>query len=150
MGTKNMKVGFTGTREGLTTEQHSSLCRWFRESTTRPTFLLHGVCFGADVEAVEAFSVCCPGAMIVAYPPVNKSMMSPTALHDSDERKPAAPYLERNHAIVDDCDVLLACPKGENEEQRSGTWATIRYARKQGKRIVILWPDGTVSGECSA
>jgi outer membrane protein insertion porin family len=54
--------------------------------------------------------------------------------------------LDRNRAIVDSCDVLIACPKGP-EEQRSGTWATVRYARKQKKRIVIIWPDGEVTEE---
>ena len=43
--------------------------------------------------------------------------------------------------LVDACEVLLATPKGP-EKLRSGTWATVRYARKVGKRIVIIEPDG--------
>jgi hypothetical protein len=42
--------------------------------------------------------------------------------------------------------MLAACPKGP-EERRSGTWATVRYARKTGKPVVIFWPDGTVTEE---
>lgn len=56
------------------------------------------------------------------------------------------PNLVRNKDIVESTDVLLACPKGP-EELRSGTWSTVRLARKQGKRVVIFWPDGSVTEE---
>lgn len=63
--------------------------------------------------------------------------------HSDDIRDPLPP-LERNHRIVDACDVLIACPKDAQEQLRSGTWATVRYARKQGKRVIVITPDGTV------
>jgi hypothetical protein len=51
--------------------------------------------------------------------------------------------LTRNQKIVTDCDVLIACPKAMQEEQRgSGTWMTIRYARKVEKRYVVIYPSG--------
>jgi predicted Rossmann fold nucleotide-binding protein DprA/Smf involved in DNA uptake len=28
------------------------------------------------------------------------------------------------------------------ESPRSGTWYTIRYALRRGKRVIIVWPDG--------
>jgi predicted Rossmann fold nucleotide-binding protein DprA/Smf involved in DNA uptake len=57
---------------------------------------------------------------------------------------PKAP-LDRNRDIVDAAAVLIAAPKEMTETLRSGTWATVRYARKQGKQVWIVWPDGTVS-----
>jgi predicted Rossmann fold nucleotide-binding protein DprA/Smf involved in DNA uptake len=58
------------------------------------------------------------------------------------------PPLVRNRIIVDGCDVLLAAPSGaERDNPRSGTWMTVRYARKRRKRIVIVWPDGTTTEE---
>lgn len=36
-----------------------------------------------------------------------------------------------------------AAPKDFKEELRSGTWATIRYAVKQQKRVIIIFPDGS-------
>src|SRR5687767_7025732 len=57
------------------------------------------------------------------------------------------PPLVRNRVIVDSTDRLIAAPAGFAEEQRSGTWATVRYARRQGKPITIVWPDGTVREE---
>jgi len=39
-------------------------------------------------------------------------------------------------------------PKGKVEEWRgSGTWATIRYARKVGKPVTIIYPDGEIQEE---
>jgi hypothetical protein len=53
----------------------------------------------------------------------------------------------RNHDIVDETELLIACPGELAEAVRSGTWATVRYARKLGRPIVIFWPDGSVTGE---
>ena len=47
--------------------------------------------------------------------------------------------MERNHFMVDHSAVLLAVCKNSNE-RRSGTAATIRYARKTGKEIILLNP----------
>jgi arginase family enzyme len=57
-------------------------------------------------------------------------------------------YLERNEDIVRDTDFLIACPEG-SEVMRSGTWATVRYARKKGRTIVVFWPDGHTDLECA-
>ena len=61
----------------------------------------------------------------------------------------AAPkgYLDRNHDIVDAADVLIAAPSGTTEKRRSGTWATVRYARKLGRTICVVLPDGVVRTE---
>ena len=41
---------------------------------------------------------------------------------------------ERNRRMVDNCDVLLAYL----ENERGGTFYTVNYAKKKGKRIVFL------------
>lgn len=46
--------------------------------------------------------------------------------------------LARNRRIVAAVDVLIAAPETDREELRSGTWATIRYARAAGKPVVML------------
>lgn len=45
--------------------------------------------------------------------------------------------LDRNHRLVDAADLLLAVYNGE---RRGGTAATVRYARKLGRRIIIIDP----------
>lgn len=52
--------------------------------------------------------------------------------------------LVRNRDIVDCSDVIYAAPKEYEEKMRkSGTWATMRYAVRQQKDLVVVWPDGT-------
>ena len=45
--------------------------------------------------------------------------------------------IDRNHRLVESADLLLAVYNGE---RRGGTAATVRYARKLGRRSVILNP----------
>ncbi len=46
--------------------------------------------------------------------------------------------LDRNRDIVAAVSILIAAPETDIEEQRSGTWATVRYARKKGIPVVIV------------
>lgn len=45
--------------------------------------------------------------------------------------------LERNHFLVDHCDFLLAVYNGE---RRGGTAATVRYAQKANREIIVIDP----------
>ncbi len=53
-------------------------------------------------------------------------------------------YLTRNKDIVRETDILIAAPAEIEEQIRSGTWSTVRYARKLGKPVFVILPDGTV------
>lgn len=44
------------------------------------------------------------------------------------------PYLARNEEIVKAADVILAFPSKES----SGTWYTVNYARREGKRVIVF------------
>ena len=43
--------------------------------------------------------------------------------------------LDRNQAMIDNCDVLIACPRTHREVDRSGTWATVRRGRRADRTI---------------
>jgi hypothetical protein len=138
-----MKVGFTGTRAGLSMHQDEQFKRWMRANT--PDEFHHGECSGADEQAVwEATRY--SAVRVVAHPCHYAAMRGRTIVGLSAETHPAKPPLARNRDIVDACDVLLACPDGP-ERLRSGTWSTVRFARRQGVRVVIFWPDGTTTEE---
>ena len=47
------------------------------------------------------------------------------------------PYLDRNRDIARACSVLIALPETLVEVQRSGSWATVRYAREYGKEVLL-------------
>ena len=140
-------AGFTGTQRGMTLQQKSSvrviLLRW-REHLNYNMFH-HGGCIGADAEAQDiAFHL---GYKIVVHPPVDKRKMAePIDDYLPIYREPKL-YLERNEDIARECDALIATPRGEVEVRRSGTWSTIRRARRLGKWIAIVLPDGSIRWE---
>jgi len=63
------------------------------------------------------------------------------------------PYLSRNRAIVDETEMLIATPAEFTEQQRSGTWSTVRYARACGKKVAYSDEAGrgfrSEAGRCS-
>jgi hypothetical protein len=49
------------------------------------------------------------------------------------------PFIKRDKEIVDAVETMIATPAGA-EQVRSGTWTTIRYAKKQLKPVHIIMP----------
>lgn len=94
----------------------------------------HGDCVGGDEEAHEIALAL--GFRIVVHPPLNRSKRA-FCTGAFQVLKPKS-YITRNHDIVDVCRLLIAAPKTEEEELRSGTWATVRYARKLGLPVLLL------------
>jgi hypothetical protein len=140
-------VGFTGTQRGMTPEQKKNVLYELLSNGRRPSVAHHGDCIGADADFHYIVSRRLQvGDKIVIHPPVDPSkraFMDRILFKCKVEVLVPKPYLERNHDIVDAADFMIATP-GEREEQlRSGTWATIRYAKKRGVPLRIIYPDGT-------
>lgn len=134
---KPMKVGFTGTQRGMTDEQKMWLNIAFQKIRGEWEFH-HGDCIGADADAHDIAVEW--GAKIVLHPPwvAAKRAFKETFW----QKRPQMNYLDRNKEIVKETQVLIGMP-GEDEEQlRSGTWSTIRYARKTLKPVRIVGPKG--------
>lgn len=131
-----MIVGFTGTQVGMTDAQVRALSEWIDTSDIAEVH--HGDCVGADQQFHEIVRLLKPDAKIHIHPPTNSSKR---AFCSGDVLDPPRDYLDRNQDIVDACDTLLATPKEMTEQLRSGTWATIRRARKAGKTIVYFLAD---------
>lgn len=144
-----MRVGFTGTREQLTAAQRAALENVFASMPPFEEFH-HGCCVGADETAAEIvremFGNKC---RIVGHQPENRLARSERAIDLCDELREPEPYLDRNRNIVDATDELTACPRGSEESRGSGTWATVRHARKRNRLIVLVWPDGSVTTEAA-
>lgn len=128
-------VGFTGTRQGMTVGQLSSVAELLR----RYDCLHHGDCEGADKQAHQIARE--SGMRVIGHPPLNPAIR---AWCECDVLLDPKDYLSRNHDIVDAIAELIAAPAEDQERLRSGTWATIRYARKQRRMITIVYPDGTL------
>jgi hypothetical protein len=141
-----MKVGFTGTRHGLTPAQGGALARTVRD-TEGMTEFHQGCCVGADTEATGHVRHHLPGVVVHGRPGDLPQFTHSTAVAMSAVVHPARPNLARNQDIVDAADALFARPETFNERLKSGTWSTARRARKKGIPIVFVFPDGTVKRE---
>lgn len=133
--TTDLLVGFTGTRRGLTEQQRAAV----QDCLSRFQWLHHGDCLGADWEAHNIATAL--GLQVHVHPPrdpVQRAFCSANAWSKPKD------YIERNHDIVDATRELIATPAEMQEQLRSGTWATIRYARKQGRLVTIIYPDGSL------
>ncbi len=139
-----MDIGFTGTREGMTNHQIASLYFTLIMLKGEPLTFHHGDCVGADAEAHKVVQH--QGISVIIHPPIDSSRR---AFCEDGYLWQKKPYMERNRDIVCFTKMLIACPKlsEKDSHRRSGTWATIRYARKLGRRLVIIWPDGTLEEE---
>jgi hypothetical protein len=139
-----MRVGFTGTSAGLTNDQLIQVHMLLGDlKTSGATQATHGMCIGADDqfhEQARGF-----GYFIIGVPGVNAyGDVYKRATCVCDLVMPPRPFLIRNRDLVSESDVVIACPRETIEQFRgSGTWATIRYARRAKKPLVIVWPDGS-------
>lgn len=137
------RLGFSGTRKQMDPRQANKLTAFLQAAKSRITEVHHGDCVGADL----FFNFWCDHLElpIVVHPPVDPKSRAYCRGPKTTILEPFG-YIERNHAIVDATDVLVACPEGpEDRHPRSGTWATIRYAHERGKQVRIIYPDGTIS-----
>jgi hypothetical protein len=135
-----MKIGFTGTQIGMTPSQKRVVSQLLKSGS--PTEAHMGDCIGADEDFYHLVKELAPNAKTIGHVP---NIDSKRAKLEYDEEFPPKPYLERNHDIVDNSDVMVATPKETEEQLRSGTWATVRYAKKKNKKLVVVFPSGAYS-----
>lgn len=110
----------------------------------------HGDCLGADeqandmaVNSVRPIATNTPRYHIVIHPPSDDKIRA-YCNPEGCEIRLEKPYITRNHEMIDETDRLIATPKTVQEElMGSGTWATIRYARKLKRPVMVIFPDGS-------
>lgn len=111
----------------------------------RKNTLASGVAFGADTEALIAvwglipfknMLLCVPGTCNHNRTIVEKAKaVGAQEFIVPNQHTVSATYMARNDLTITKLDILLAFPMTNEEEVRSGTWATIRRARKAGKKV---------------
>ena len=144
-------VGFTGTRKGMNDRQLDQLAvmldalrdpRSYQDGGSQNPFHFGGAP-GADLQARKVAKPLSYGIEWHPSPGVDLATLVQKGYADVQELlaekwHEVFPPLVRNHHIVDAVQMLLAAPHTDIEELRSGTWATIRYARLKGIPVVML------------
>lgn len=136
-----VEVGFTGTRNGMTFEQRKAFRALMRDSIVSK--FCHGDCIGADEDAhrlLLKYEIV-DWKQIYIYPCDIRSMRA--WCKSPNIAEPAKP-LARNRVIVQNVNVMVATPSSMKEELRSGTWATIRYAKSIDTPVILILPDGSI------
>lgn len=136
-----MKVGFTGTRVGLTNKQLGEvavLLAYLEDNNAKHNEFHYGGCIGADEQAATLAEAC--NFKLHCHPAIIGDSLKSKKRFTNQLIYRARSPLVRNADIVEACQFLIACPKNSEEVQRSGTWATIRYARSLGKTTIMVYP----------
>lgn len=141
-----MELACTATQHGLTDAQTRGVSGFFSmyHVTDRINSLHNGGCIGGDEEIAEIAYSFLPRINIILHPGDTPKKWSTRVFELASEIFPHRGNLERNRYMVDIATHVLACPREGTEVLRSGTWATIRYAKKTGKRLTIIYPSGEI------
>ena len=132
----SVKIGVTGTRSGMNSEQKAKINEYIAEMSVSSLEIHHGDCVGVDIEFAEMFRNI-SGAVIVCHPPVKNELR---AWHKSDIILEPKSHFARNRDIVDACDVLFVVPYQTSHQSTGGTWYTHDYAVKKGVPVIVIWP----------
>lgn len=135
--------GFTGTSKGMTSLQAEMFAQLLALRGDRPgDKFFHGLCVGADEQAHLIAAAL--GMKTIGAPgrEVGDPMRSRVRC---DVTFAVRKELVRNRLIAGKSTLLFACPRNqEGEILRSGTWATVRYARREGTPVIVIRPNGAV------
>lgn len=141
---------FTGTREGMTASQAGTVELVMLDVGLS---LRHGCCTGADWEAHWTWRRLHGHARRVqGHPSTLGDQVAADTVADCDWVAQPRPPLQRNLEMLGLGSqrrpyLLVAAPRGDTEELRSGTWATVRGGRKRRWPVLIVSPSGAATLE---
>jgi hypothetical protein len=145
---QHFRLGFTGSRKGMTDDQESALRQELRdlldEHGTEALEAHHGDAIGADTQ----FHTICQELNIPVVIHPSKDQKDRAFCEGAKAERPPQKFRQQSESIVNSSDVLIAAPDGFHERFRgSGTWMTVRIARKAARRIILFFLDGTPQTE---
>jgi hypothetical protein len=137
-----MRISFTGTREGYNDWQANQLADWLTQRKNVIIIAAHGCCKGSDIQFHNLLRKICGKSVFISVFPSNNNYTRAPIPEDANWVDEQRPPLERDKLIVEaGYDQLLATPLQMVEVLRSGTWATIRYAKKKKVPCEIFWRE---------
>lgn len=135
------KVGFSGTRKGMTQEQRAT----FRSliQLLQPKEFHHGDCIGADCQADEMIHLYVPECEVIIHPPKSDKYR---AYCPEGVLRDEKPYLDRNRDIVNETGLVIIVPETDTvpDPVKGGTWYTYSHAWKEGRIIIAISVAGLI------
>lgn len=150
--TPDQIMGITASRHGMTAPQGKALRALIEKF--KPREFHHGDCVGGDEDGHEIYDnwrrstsalTLDEAHVIHVHPPDDDKLRARVKLREGDVLHEEKPYHARNHDIVNVSTIMVGLPYTAEEEVKSGTWATIRYAKKHGMKPYVIRPDGSVT-----
>lgn len=138
--TEYRSVGITGSLEGLTGPQLRWAKQFIQDNVVR--VLHHGNCIGGDEDVATLFYKG-QDTYIIAHPGHISTMQSKISFNDLV--LPEKHTLARNRLIVNSSDLLLGFPKIDDEDDNSGSWYTIRWAKRHRTPVIVISPTGMMT-----
>lgn len=134
-----MKLGVSGYRQGFSPDQLAWFEAWLDLYKDDLTELHHGDCTGVDEQVHRLVrDKCGATCRIHVYPPLVNDKKYVAGCQGDVMNEPVRGHMNRNRAIVRQCDYLLAFPQYPSPITKvSGTWMTVNLA-KQAKRLVTV------------
>lgn len=149
-----MRMGFTGTRS-VSIERMSEVCDVVRQACFGFTEFTTGACVGFDTIAAHYVLDLVPDATHRLIVPADRKHVDNDVIarfkrlederHIIEYMPEGTSYRDRNERILHYTDKLVAVaehPEIHARSIRSGTWMTVRIARRLGLPIqeFIIWP----------
>lgn len=141
---QRFRIGFTGSRKGMTADQQTAIREELRELMSEhlddEVEAHHGDSVGADAQ----FHTICRdlGIAIIVHPSIDQKDRA--FCEGAKSEHPPREFRDQSDSIVRLCEILIAVPDGFREKVRgSGTWMTVRRAMTAKKTIVLCYPDGS-------
>jgi len=158
-----VRVAVTGSRGFRQGEQEFArdLMRAFLSELDDVTEFRTGAQWGVDTVAAELGLTLYPEALHVVFVPAAEHNVgvveevenagraglvratSVVRLTPDASANRSKAYRARNEAMLDGADLVVAFPSTKQEQNRSGTWMTVRIARKAGLGVAVVPLDGT-------
>ena len=137
-----MIISFTGTQDGMNVTQKTNVIKLIKAQKAKITKAVHGDCIGADTDFHNIMSdIFVMNDLIEIHPCTATSKRAYNKAPKIYE--PIAP-LDRNRIMVQRAHLVIGTPGTDSEILRSGTWMSIRYAKKMVRPLVIFYPGGAI------
>lgn len=135
-----VSVGVTASRRGMSPKQQERAFSILHMVDHLVEEAHHGDCIGGDEQFDEFFHIL--GFRVVIHPPEDDRYRA----YCKGAWKVEEPqeYLKRDRDIVRASTLVISAPYSKDEQPRSGTWYTDRYARKKKRDLIRVYRDGTV------